>query len=132
MKKFRFKDGYECVATTKEEAISQHKALASKKDDLEVILEDLGFKKCAWYYRKTLAKYKFEMSAGKYTRSLVLGVSIESDNFSRVFVYRTDSNGGDDLLSTFIKNDKDFKKNIQKFITKATKVADCFEKWCEK
>ena len=36
MKQFKFKDGFKCVASTKEEAIAQHKAIATSPKEESV------------------------------------------------------------------------------------------------
>lgn len=131
MKKFKFKDGSVITASTVEEAKAKHKVMAVEGNPYRNILKELGFKQVAWFYYMNLTKYRFEMPAGTRKYTLSLGVSIE-EKFSRVFVYKRSVEEEGDILSTFVKNDKDFKKNVQKLIVKATKIASSFEKWCDK
>lgn len=134
MKKFKFKDGSIITASTVEEAKATHKAMAGGQyEDIkarESILKELGFKKKSWFYSVDLIKYNFEMPSGTRKYALSLGVSDESPEFSRVFLYRRYEEK-EDILSTYVKNNKDFKKNIQKLIVKATKIASSFERWCD-
>lgn len=132
MKKYKFADGQVIIASSVIEAIQKHKGQYEGIKEQERILEELGFKKKSWFYSIDLMKYKFEMHSGTYKYQLSLGVFNETPEFSRVFVF-TGSGAGEkeDILSTFVKNNSDFKKNIQKLIVKTNKIASYFENWCK-
>lgn len=132
MKKYTFKDGQVIIASSVIEAIQKHKGQYEGIKRQERILEELGFKKKSWFHSIDLMKYKFEMPSGTYKYQLSLGVSNETPEFSRVFVFTgSDAGKKEDILSTFVKNNSDFKKNIQKLIVKTNKIASYFENWCK-
>lgn len=132
MKKFKFKDGQIIIASSVEEAKAKHKVIGAKEEDLIKILKELGFKGHSYYYARDMTKYSHELPSGKRKYKLSLGVEIESDKYSRIFLFSSQDDSTVGILSTFIKNDGSFRKNIQKFITKATNVSASFERWCEK
>ena len=130
MKQYTFKDGFKCVASTKEEAIQQHKVTADGKPVGVNILRKLGFHLDSDEYVLDLnMKYKHNYISGTQTKYVYICVKYSSNTKASIGLFVEGKFRQDILLVPIDPESKDFENKVKEYISKGIRIARSFINW---